>query len=351
MAYLLHDKIEQSGLTLDPAQERASAALQRLADNLTASPKGILQRSKKATIPGVYLHGGVGRGKSMLMDMFYESLPESVKARRVHFHAFMIETHDWLHARRGDKVDTLLPDYAKHVAGQARVLCFDEFYVTDVADAMILGRLFTALFDRGVAVVMTSNWKPERLYEGGLQRDRFLPFIALLKDRMEVIHLDSGTDYRMRAGQGREVYFWPLGRAAEEKADNLFAGLTDCADAVAERIAVKGREIDVRQAAGGVARFSFAQLCEQPRGAEDYLAIAARYHTVFLERVPKLGYDRRNEAKRLMTLIDVLYDNRIRLAVTADAPPEKLYFGDDHAFEFQRTVSRLVEMQSASYIG
>ncbi len=347
---LYQQKIEFEGYVPDAGQERAVVALERLSKDLKDPEKGFLGLKKKQAPKGVYMYGGVGRGKSMLMDLFFQSLPNEMKKRRVHFHAFMIETHDWLHKRRGDMVDTLLPDYAKYVTKQTDVLCFDEFYVTDVADAMILGRLFTALIEKGVAIVCTSNWNPDRLYEGGLQRDRFLPFIELLKERMDIVHLDSDTDYRTLSGEKTDVYFMPLGKMADSKANNLFAGLTDCADVTSETLTVKGRDIVVPKTAGGIARFTFAQLCEQPHGAEDYLAIADRYHTVFLEGVPKMGYDRRNEVKRLMNLIDILYDNNIRLVMTADAVPDKLYYGGDHAFEFQRTVSRLVEMQSLQYL-
>lgn len=348
---LYQQKIDLEGFSPDPGQERAVASLDRLANELKeAGGKGFLGFGKKEAPKGVYMYGGVGRGKSMLMDLFFETLPDSFKKRRVHFHAFMIETHDWLHKRRGDKVDTLLPDYAKHVARETQILCFDEFYVTDVADAMILGRLFTALIQKGVVVVSTSNWPPDRLYEGGLQRDRFVPFIEFLKETMDIVHLDSDTDYRTLSGDKMDVYFFPLGKVADNKANNLFAGLTDCADTDMVTITVKGREITTQKAADGIARFTFAYLCEQPHGAEDYLAIAGRFHTIFLEGVPKMGYDRRNEVKRLMNLIDVLYDNNVRLVMTADASPDKLYYGKDHAFEFDRTISRLTEMQSVQYL-
>lgn len=350
LKHLYQQKLNEEGFSADEGQERAITALARLSEELGNPERGFLGLKKKQDIRGVYMYGGVGRGKSMLMDLFFKSLPEDMPKRRVHFHQFMLETHDWLHKRRGDKVDTILPDFAKHVAGQVQVLCFDEFYVTDVADAMLLGRLFTALFDLGVVVVATTNWPPDKLYEGGLQRDRFLPFITLLKERMEVIHLDSETDYRLLKKEVLEVYFYPLGMAASQKADNLFMGVTDGKPAHQESFTVKGRRIDVGQVAQGVARFTFSQLCERPCGAEDYLEIARRYHTVFLQGIPKMGYDRRNEIKRLMNLIDVLYDNHIRLVVTADALPEKLYRGDDHAFEFQRTISRLTEMQSTAYM-
>lgn len=291
----------------------------------------------------------------MLMDLFYNSLPESLPKRRVHFHEFMIGVHDFIHFwreggrdRHAPGAEAALSRLAARIAGESRVLCFDEFHVTDIADAMILGRLFRGLFERGVVVVATSNWPPERLYEGGLQRDRFLPFIALLRERMEVLHLDGQDDYRSRLIAQEGSYFFPLGRESAGHADYLFEKLAG-QTAETESLNVRGREIIV-QAARGVARFTFPQLCEQPHGAEDFLKIAQAYHTVFLENVPKLGYDRRNEARRLMILIDALYEAGTRLVVTADAPPEKLYRGHDHAFEFERTISRLREMQSEAYI-
>ena len=215
---------------------------------------------------------------------------------------------------------------------------------------MILSRLFTALLDHGIAVVMTSNWPPERLYEGGLQRDRFLPFITLLQDRFHVLGLDGGVDYRLRLLEDNGVWRFPLGAAAQGWADALFRDLTDSVPSERMDLSLRGRVLTVEHCARGVARFTFAELCERPAGAEDYLAIAAAFHTVFLEGVPKLRYDRRNEAKRLMVLVDALYDSGTRLIVTADAPPEKLYFGHDHAFEFERTVSRLLEMQSHDWL-
>lgn len=359
---LYRDKIA-SGLLPDPAQQRALAVLGELHGLVTipASPKtSFLSRFFVRTKPirdirGVYLHGDVGRGKSMLMDMFYNALPDTIKSRRVHFHAFMIEVHDYIHARRRDDdfdegIDGVLPALAQRISGQARVLCFDEFHVTDVADAMILGRLFTALFECGVIVVATSNWPPDRLYEGGLQRDRFLPFIELLKNRMQVVHIDGPTDYRRRFLMDEGTYFWPLGEATTRKADLLFSKMTQGAVPESEALIVKGRTITVKHAARGVARFTFAQLCENPHGAEDYLEIARQYRVVFLENIPNIGYDRRNEAKRFMTLIDALYDTGTHIVVTAAAAPEKLYHGHDHGFEFERTVSRLIEMQSGTKI-
>ncbi|HEU4838249.1 MAG TPA: cell division protein ZapE [Micavibrio sp.] len=333
-------------LKKDERQRKAAEAFDRLHDELTQK-KPLFARRKK--IQGVYIHGGVGRGKSMLMDMFFNSLPPAMPKRRVHFHEFMIETHDWLHERRAGKaVDNLLPQYARHVAANAAVLCFDEFHVTDVADAMILSRLFAALLDYDVVVAATSNWPPDRLYEGGLQRQRFLPFIALIKERLQVVFLDSDTDYRGEVVQDLETYLHPLNADTKAKADKFFRQLSGGELERVENVYVKGRDIPV-QAADGVARFTFAQLCEQPHGAEDYLTIAQKFHTVFLENIPRLTYDRNNETKRLMTLVDVMYNARRRMVFTAEAAPEKLYSGDRYNFEFDRTISRLREMQSSAY--
>lgn len=349
MAHLLdayHAKISSGDLTPDPEQEKAARVLDRLYQDLTAKKKLF---AKTRDIQGAYIYGGVGRGKSMLMDLLFNTLPSSLKKRRIHFHAFLIETHDWLHTRRADKaVDNLLPEYAKYVAGKTRLLCFDEFHVTDVADAMILSRLFTALFDHGVVVVATSNWPPDRLYEGGLQRERFLPFIALIKQRLEVVHLDSHTDYRAQAVQDLETYLYPLNDTTQSRVEHFFTALSDGHAPEQTVLRVKARDIPVR-AAGGAARFTFAELCENPHGAEDYLRIAERFHTVFIEGIPKLGYDRSNETKRLMTLIDVLYDMRRRVIIAAEVAPDKLYHGTQYNFEFDRTISRLNEMQSSSY--
>ncbi len=339
-------KVSSGALTGDAHQDRAAQEFQHLLEKLTTRKKMF---AKKELVGGIYLHGGVGRGKSMLMDLFFSHLPQTIKKRRVHFHAFMIETHDWLHAKRSNGVvDNLIPLYAKHVASTMRVLCFDEFHVTDVADAMILSRLFTALLDLGVVVVATSNWPPDRLYEGGLQRERFLPFIDLIKTSMTVVHLDSPTDYRSKALQDLETYLYPLNAATKGRAEYFFQKLSDSKPIEIMTVRVKVRDLKI-QTAGGVARFSFSALCEQPHGAEDYLKIAELFHTIFIEDIPKMGYDRRNETKRLMTLIDVLYDHKKRVVITAEASPDKIYYGPDYKFEFERTISRLNEMQSSSY--
>lgn len=348
-------RVAEKHIQPDAAQKKAADALERLYGELTAKKKATRGWLRGAeALKGIYLYGGVGRGKSMLMDLFFGCLPAKILKRRVHFHAFMIEVHDYIHTRReagdfSDGIDGVLPSLAFRIAEKSRVLCFDEFHVTDVADAMILGRLFTALFEKGVVVVATSNWPPDDLYKGGLQRDRFLPFIELLKSRMEVIRLDGPLDYRTQFLAQEGTYFWPLGEATAKKMDEVFAKLTDGAPPAEENLTVKGRSIPAR-AAKGAARFTFAQLCENPHGAEDYLAIAKAYKTVFLENVPSINYDRRNEAKRLMILIDALYESGTKLVVSADAPPDKLYRGHDHRFEFQRTASRLLEMQSGKYL-
>jgi cell division protein ZapE len=290
----------------------------------------------------------------MLMDLFFATAPLE-KKRRVHFHAFMQEVQDRLHAWRRDpankdKADPL-PAVAEALAQETWLLCFDEFHVVNIADAMILGRLFETLFAQGVVVVATSNWPPDRLYEGGLQRERFLPFIDLVKQRLDVLELDSGVDYRLQRLKDITVYHAPLGPRAEAALDKAFAELTEGAEPAPDSVIYKGREIPVPLAARGVARFSFADLCEKPLGPGDYLAIAGLYHTLVLSGVPVLSADKRNEARRFMTLIDALYEHRVKLVVSAEAPPERLYPSGDGAVEFQRTVSRLQEMRSADYIG
>ena len=346
----------------DPGQELTAEKLQSLANalrhySLASGPGGWKARlglaRRQADPPqGLYIYGGVGTGKSMLMDLFFESAPIEVK-RRVHFHAFMQEVHDRLHAWRqetkGTKADPL-PELAGELSEEAWVICFDEFHVVNIADAMILGRLFETLFERGVVVVATSNWPPDRLYDGGLQRERFLPFVALLKERLDILQLDSGRDYRMARLQDISVYHAPLGARAAKALEQAFTRLTEGAEGAPEEIVVKGRSLAVSRAARGVACFSFAELCEAPLGAGDYLAIADRYHAVILADVPVLDADKRNEARRFITLIDALYEHRVKLVVSAEAPPERLYPAGDGAVEFERTVSRLQEMRSRDYI-
>jgi cell division protein ZapE len=346
----------------DPAQTLAAEKLQSLHNALltyrpssgTGGWKARLGLGRRPEEPpqGLYLYGPVGRGKSMLMDLFYETAPVERK-RRVHFHAFMAEVHDRLHTWRkrtkGEKSDPL-PELAAKMAEETWLLCFDEFVVHNIADAMILGRLFETLFQRGVVVVATSNFEPERLYEGGLQRERFTPFIALLKSRLDVLDLGPGIDYRLNRLRSLRVYHAPLDARAAAALDNAFAALTEGAEPGPDTLLVKGRRLEVAEAARGIARFTFEELCERPLGAGDYLAIATHFHGIVLSGIPRLGPDKRNEARRFMTLIDALYEHRVKLIASAAALPESLYPTGDGAFEFQRTVSRLNEMQSAAYL-
>ncbi|WP_169737829.1 cell division protein ZapE [Fodinicurvata fenggangensis] len=354
--------VEKEEIAADPAQEEAARRLDALHDSLKdyrpprrkRGLKSILGLACNAPTPpkGLYLAGGVGRGKSMLMDLFFETAPVSRK-RRVHFHAFMAEIHDRLHARRqganAEKRDPL-PEVAREVAEDAWLLCFDELVVENIADAMILGRLFETLFQEGCVVVTTSNFAPDRLYEGGLQRERFLPFIDLLKHRLEIYDLGAGRDYRLDRLQEQPVYYSPLTTENRKALDQVFSDLTDGVEAQPESLTVKGREVKVAAAGHGVARLSFRDLCERPLGAGDYLALAERYHTVVLSGVPCMESDQRNAARRFMHLVDALYENSVVLFMTADGPPEDLYPEGDGTFEFARTVSRLQEMQSRDYI-
>lgn len=311
-----------------------------------------LGRRKADPPQGLYLYGGVGTGKSMLMDLFFATAPVEAK-RRVHFHAFMLEVHDRLHAWRaetkGSKADPL-PELAAELAGEAWLVCFDEFHVVNIADAMILRRLFEAFFAAGAVMVATSNWPPDELYAGGLQRDRFLPFVDLVKERLDILQLDSGRDYRRRRLQDISVYHAPLGSRSAAALDAAFARLTEGAEPCSGELTVKGRSLPVPLTARGVARFAFADLCERPLAAGDYLEVARMFHTVVLSDVPKLTPEKRDEARRFMLLIDALYEHKVKLILSADAPPERLYPAGDTAFEFERTVSRLQEMRSKDYI-
>nr|WP_208408533.1 cell division protein ZapE [Sphingomonas vulcanisoli] len=343
----------------DPCQREVAERLDRLAAELEAAkPKGLLARFRKTARPrGLYIWGGVGRGKSMLMDLFVASVDIPAK-RRVHFHAFMLEVHDRLRIERLREVGDPIQPVAEALAAEAPLLAFDEMVVNNMADAAIMSRLFTAMMDAGTVIVATSNRAPGDLYKNGLNRQLFLPFIALLEQKLDVLTLDGPTDYRLQRLAGFPTWYTPLGPAATQAVSRAFFRLTDYPpeDAVhvpSCDIAVGhgGRTLHVPKALKGVGVFSFKRLCAEARGASDYLAIAHEFHTVILVGIPVLGSDKRNEAARFVTLIDQLYEHGVKLLATAAAEPEQLYPKGDGAFEFERTISRLREMQSADYLG
>ena len=350
----------------DPAQQAAVARLDALALALAAhrpprragALSWLLGCGRGADAPrGLYIWGEVGRGKTMLMDLFFEGLTVETK-RRAHFHAYMAEVHGRIHEwRQKLKVgevsgDDPIKSVAAALAAEASVLCFDEFAVTDIADAMILGRLFTALFAAGVVIVATSNVKPDGLYRDGLNRALFVPFIRLLEERAEVFRLEARTDFRMEKLDDSDVYFAPADDVARDRMNALFTRLTGGAASQPATLTVLGREVDVPRQAMGVARFTFADLCSQPLAASDYLAVARAYHTVFLDDVPLLKAERRNETRRFIILIDILYERHVKLVLSAAGPADSLYAGETGAetFEFARTVSRLHEMRSRDYL-
>jgi len=357
-------EMKRSGeLQADTIQELAVEKFQSLHNGLkgydpTAGMTGWKARlglARRIADPpmGLYIYGGVGRGKSMLMDLFFEK-SQVENRRRVHFHEFMIEVqeklHQWRKLDKEDRDNDPIVPIADDIANGAWLLCFDEFHVVDIADAMILGRLFEALFARGVVIVATSNFGPDVLYKGGLNRELFLPFIDLIKQKLDVLHLDSPTDYRHERLMHMQVYMSPLGADTTAALEKDFAELTEGAVPELDELELKGRTLDVSRAARGVAWFSFEELCEEARGAGDYIAVAERYHTIVLDGVPHLPEARRNEAKRFMLLIDELYEHKCNLVMGADVPPAALYTEGRHAFEFERTVSRLMEMQSEEYL-
>ena len=341
--------VAQSELKPDAAQERAVTRLSALAKALKSyRPGGWFGSGKPPR--GLYLWGDVGRGKSMLMDLFFGEA-KVAKKRRVHFNEFMVETHAAIHTerQRAGHSDPIMP-VARGIADASTLLCFDEFQVTDIADAMILGRLFEQLFERGVVIVATSNTPPDRLYEGGLNRQLFLPFIEEIKRRLEVVELAGPTDYRLHRISGLAVYLYPLGPQTDAKMDEAWRKLTDCKTGAPQNLTVLGRTLKVPQAARGVARFDFTDLCARPLAGADYLAIAHAFHTVLIDRIPRLVSDRRDEARRFVLLIDTLYDEGVKLICSAAAAPEDLYIEGDGAEAFRRTVSRLHEMQSEDYL-
>ena len=341
----------------DPDQARGVAALDRFAADLGAAKRGLFSRLfGKADAPcGVYLWGGVGRGKSMLMDLAFDQIAVEPK-RRTHFAPFMLDVHQRLRAARAtDEADPLIA-VAKDVAAEVRFLAFDEMMVTNAADAMIMSRLFTALIAEGVGIVTTSNRPPADLYKDGLNRELFIPFISLIEQRMRVVPLNGPTDYRLDRLAGLDTWHVPNGEAATAALSEAFFRLTDYpvedrANVPAEELDVGGgRTLHVPKSLKGVAVFSFKRLCGEARGAADYLSLARRFHTVILVGIPVMSRDMRNEAARFVTLVDALYEHRVKLLAAADAEPAALYPAEDGGFEFQRTVSRLEEMQSADYL-
>jgi cell division protein ZapE len=367
--------LSQGKLKPDSAQALAVEKLASLAKALTAyhpeqgeqgwlsrfgfgsrSPKTLQWRpgdaeSDSVAKQGLYIFGDVGRGKSMLMDLFYAAVPVE-KKRRVHFHAFMQEVHQSIFAWQRDSDasrESVIPDIAQEIAQKNWLLCFDELQVTDIADAMILGRLFKALFELGVVIVTTSNRPPDDLYKDGLQRERFLPFIKEITQRLDLLELNSTRDYRLGRKKGMQVYFAPLD-GARAKLDQSFAKLTSGQQARPETLTVLGRKWTVPATADGVARFSFAELCGAAFGPADYLALATHYHTLILDEIPILSPANRDSAKRFVTMVDALYEHKTAFFCSAEAPPHSLYPTGDGSFEFHRTVSRLMEMQSSDYL-
>ena len=352
-------RIRAGALKPDPDQALAAEKLQSLHNALAGyrpdtgeggwrARLGLARRRGDAP-QGLYMFGGVGRGKTMLMDIFFDGAQVALK-RRIHFHAFMLEVQDRLHALRKDRRADPLARLGGEIADEAWLLCFDEFQVENIADAMILGRLFEALLARGVVVVATGNVAPGDLYRDGLQRDRFEPFIELIRERLDLLALEGAVDYRRLRIRDLTVYHTPLGPAADRALEESFLALTEGAAACPAQIPVLGRAVHVPRAARGVAAFTFEALCGRPLGAADYLALARNFHTLVLDGVPRLHAARADEARRFVNLVDALYENKVKLVMSAEAPPDGLYPAGDAAFAFKRAVSRLHEMQSAAYL-
>ena len=358
--------VASSAIEPDAAQREVAEAFgdleQRLSHYKPPRKQGLLGRlfaDKDNGAPhGLYVHGEVGRGKTMLMDLFFQQCPIDHK-RRAHFHEFMTEVHERIYGFRQQVSRGEIPDAdvialtANAIFEQAWLLCFDEFHVTDIADAMILGRLFARLFELGTVVVATSNVAPEDLYKGGLNRSLFLPFIAQIEKHMSVLRLEARTDFRLEKLAGVKMWLVPADAAAAAALDKAWAKMTGNAPRRPRDISIKGRNLHVPCSANGVARFSFADLCEQPLAASDYLRLARDYHTLMIDRIPVMDYPERNAAKRFITLVDTLYDNGVKLMASAAADPLSLYLASDgvEASEFKRTSSRLIEMGSQSYLG
>jgi cell division protein ZapE len=363
---LYSDMVDQGLLERDEGQLYVLHKLDALRQVLSSSPDPRKPSSlgrlfgprSNAPVPrGLYLWGSVGRGKTMLVDLFFEATPVASK-RRLHFHAFMAETHARMHAwrqevkRKGGEASDPVAFVADEIATRSQLLCFDEFSVTDIVDAMLLGRLFSALFQRGVVIVATSNVEPSRLYESGLNRALFLPFVGLVESRMEIVRLDARADFRLEKLRGQNVYHVPADAGATHALTAAFRAMTGVERGGPLELDVLGRKLRVPQAHANVARFSYAELCEEPLGAADFLALARTFHTIMIDDIRVIPAACRNEAKRFITLIDTLYDSHVKLVASAAAEPSELYLATDgrEAFEFERTASRLVEMRSEAYL-
>lgn len=352
--------LNKGGFIADDAQKIIIMHLERLFDELVNPVNGADKpstgffskfKNKPASIAntpmGLYLWGGVGQGKTYLMDVFFSSLPFEQK-KRTHFHRFMQNVHHQL--TQLNNVTDPLQTVAEDIAARYRVICFDEFFVSDITDAMLLGRLFEALFNKGICLVATSNIEPDGLYKGGLQRARFLPAIEALKKHCDVLKLDSGTDYRLRELEQAEIYHSPLDKKADEILIELFEHMTATDVAFESELEIEGRIVDIRQCAEGVVWFDYKTICDIPRGAADYIEISRLFHTVFVSNVAVMNDLTNDLANRFINLIDELYDHNVKLIISAEVPVEKLYQGKKLAFQFERTVSRLLEMQSHDYL-
>ena len=340
----------EQGFSLDEAQQHAVDCLQRLHDDLKVErPAGWLGKflAGRKSVRGLYLWGGVGRGKSFLLDGFFACAPVERK-RRIHFHRFMQEVHAEQQTLKG--VADPLVRVARRLAREARLLCFDEFHVGDIADAMLLGRLLREMLDQGVVLVATSNSAPDDLYQNGLQRSQFLPAIALIKDRLDIIKVDGGSDYRLRALEKVEIYHFPLDAEAEDNLESAYFRLAGGGGRGAAALEIEGRRILARHLAPGVVWFDFYEICGGPRGQADYIEIARRFHTVLISGIPCMEPEQAAEARRFTWLVDEFYDRKVKLIVSAQAPPHALYQSGQNAEEFARTVSRLTEMQTKQYL-
>lgn len=347
----LNAALAERGIQVDPTQQAAALRLQKFYDDLLVFKAARRSKLRKLLIHpelprGVYFWGGVGRGKSFLMDCFFAAVPYDRK-RRVHFHAFMRELHEMLRSFRNQSDP--LARAAEQIAGETRLMCFDEFHVSDIADAMILGRLMQALLDAGVLFCMTSNYPPDGLYPNGLQRHLFLPTIALLKARLDVVEVDAGVDYRLRALEQAEIYHVPADTEATRHLAQTFALIAGGAGH-SRPLHILGRALPVLHRAPGVAWFDFATLCAGFRSQNDYLELAHGFHTVFVSGVPRMAQEQAAEARRFTWLVDVLYDHRVKLVISADCAADELYASGSQAGEFRRTVSRLIEMRSHDYL-